>query len=49
MLSVIHLEVGVPHYETEAYELPEAVLEGGRKRQKQVPLAAVVTLGGKVA
>ena len=49
MLSVIHLEVGVPHYETEEYELPEVVLEGGRKRQKQLPLAAVVSLGGKVA
>ena len=49
MLSVIHLEVGAPSYETEEYELPEVVLKGKRKREKQLPLAAVVILGGKVA
>ena len=49
MLSVIHIEVGVPSYETEEYKLPEVVLLGKRKREKQLPLAAVITLGGKVA
>jgi hypothetical protein len=32
MLSIIHLEVGVPSYENEEYELPEVVLGGKRKR-----------------